>query len=106
MPDLTLGAKPKTLRVELVAGADFVTGLRSEVSGVWTDWEVGTELSIVFNDPDETTWTANIDGSLAQWNEDEADVDALIEAHPRKAKLWYVNGPVKLLWAMGEVVYS
>jgi hypothetical protein len=50
------------------------------------------------------TWAATVTSTQADWNVDKADVDTLIALVPDKAKLFYIDGTVDLLWALANTV--
>lgn len=100
---IVLGAVPKNLKVPLIAGADFVAALRRKDD---VPWPGTTVIRLEFVMPDTSnnvTWDAAIDGAVATWNFDKADVDAVLAAVSVAVKLWYIDGDVELLWAQGEV---
>jgi hypothetical protein len=51
-----------------------------------------------------TTWQATVTPTEANWNIDKAEVNTLIAAAPAKAKLFYIDGTIDLLWAMANSV--
>jgi hypothetical protein len=97
-----LGRAPERFTVTLVENADFIAALR-RANG--EDWPGTLQVSLVFNDTDETTWTATINGPQLLWNVDKVESDAVFAARPKKVTLWYVDGDVEISWAQGTVVY-
>lgn len=91
MSAILLGNKPGDLRVEMATGADFSAGLRYKVNGVVTDWPEGTAWTLIFENGVE--FEADVDGSLAMFNEADTIVDAL--PTPCDVRLRYVNGTTK-----------
>lgn len=95
----TLGYTPEKFKLVLAAGADFFSALtRSDGQ----PWPVGSELILDFAGA-APSWTATLSGATATWDVDQADVDALIAARPRKVRLFYVDGEARLLWAVGAL---
>lgn len=96
-----LGTQPEKLTIQLSPRSDFVAVIQRSDG---QDWAAGTEVFLEFETTtDPISWPATISGTDASWNVDEADVDTLIATRPRKARLWYVEGEVRLLWAAGGV---
>lgn len=95
----TLGQAPEKLTVVLVAGADFVSSLDRSDGEPWPDVEISLDFGTA-------VWPATLDGASARWNVDQADVDALLATRPRSVRLWYVDGPTRLLWAQGAIKQS
>jgi hypothetical protein len=86
------GENPKDFTVNLVTGSDFKQELEYgiETGGTVeeTDWPVGTTLTLEFEGGQ--VWTADIDGALATWEEDKAEVDVIERACD--VKCVYTNG--------------
>ena len=101
MSTISLGAAPLQLTVTLVRGADFVQQLTRKDGTPWpTDAQVTLEL--IHADTANTRWDATLSESTAVWNVDTAEVEATIAKRIRGAKLWYVQGELKVLWGMGD----
>ncbi len=105
MATFQMGQPPESLRVVLVAGADFVTQLRRKDG---TPWPVGSDLYLAFSfsassGQTPVRWDAAFSGDVAAWNVDHLEVDALIAKRPSVARLWYVEDPLELLWAQGDL---
>lgn len=100
MYGLELGAKPYPLDVTLVRGADFVCSIVSE-EGPWPESAV---VTLRFNDPLDTVWTASVNDTELYFEVDKAQVDALIDRLPANARvrLRYVDGPMDAVWAQGS----
>lgn len=99
MTTIQLGASPGPMIVHLVKGCDFVTGFDSEDG----DWPAGCVITLEFNDSASTVFTATVDGEAVDWNEDKADVDALIARGTTKAQVRYVDGSTDLVWFKGPI---
>lgn len=101
---LTLGTEPDHLDVVLVPGADFVETLETMAPDQTSPqpWPVGTTITLAFGDTTPTLWPALVDTNLLSWNVQSDAVDTLIAAGKRTARLWYENGTVKVLLAIGE----
>lgn len=98
----TLGRAPDKFTLDLVDDADFITALRRSDGLDWPDTLVVTiELPTAV----PTEWAGELDGSRIRWNVDVTDVAPVIAERPKKVKLWYVDGAVRLLWASGTVRY-
>jgi hypothetical protein len=93
-----MGNVPQDAGLMLNADGDFSAALLRK-DGV--DWEDDVEAIIVFSTGDE--WAASRDGARLVWNVDEAVVDALLAKSPPTARLFYVRGDVRLLWARLDV---
>lgn len=100
MANIVLGAVPENLEVVLVRNADFFTTLITEDS---TPWPVGVEIKLIL---DDNTFTATIVGAEASFGIDSVQVNTLIDARTRFAKLMYIDGPAEICWAIGEVISS
>jgi len=98
----TLGSAPEKFKVVVSAGSDFFSALTRSDGQPWPD---GAELIIDFGDA-APAWHAALAGATATWAVDEADVDALIAAKPKKVRLFYVDGDTRLLWAQGALAVS
>jgi hypothetical protein len=104
---LTLGTEPDRLDLILVPGADFVETvetMNAELTGP-QPWPLGTVLSLRFtrSGSPAVDWVAVIDTNLVSWNVQSPQVDAVVNAGYRQVGLWYENGPVRTLLALGEV---
>lgn len=99
MDTIKLGHKPQKLEVELVQNADFVSGI-TRTNG--SDWPVGLEVRIVFNDKAGTTFDGAVTGPSIEWNVDKAVVNTLIAKRPTWAWLYYKDGSLDLTWAHGS----
>jgi uncharacterized membrane protein len=93
-----LGAAPERMTVVLAAGTDFVATLTRDDGVVWPDGTV-VELRV-----GSTTWAATVAGATVTWDVDEVAVDAVLATNPTKARLYYVAGATRMLWASGPVV--
>lgn len=101
---VTLGAEPHDLTVILVRGADFRCVL--ELAALWPS-TAQVSLAIETREPPGTvTWTATRSGTDMSFNVDVVEVNALIAQNPREARLWHVDGTLKVLWAKGQVKVS
>ncbi len=103
---MTIGSIPDQLGVTLVAGADFVETLETLTpdQALPQPWPTGTTLLLAFGDaPTVVEWLAVIDAHLVSWTVQSEAVDTIIMAGLKVARLWYVNGPTRLLLAVGEV---
>lgn len=99
---LSLGKKPLALEVNLYTEADFVDGLQRDDG---TDWPAGSQLylRIFLTVGDPVKWDADLEGTVASWNIDKADVMAAIAGKPKSAQLWFIDGEADLLWGRGKV---
>lgn len=95
----TLGVEPESFTLILSAGADFVSTIVATDGDPWG----AVDVSLIFDDADETTWTATVDTDELRWNVDKAEVDTLLAARPKHVRLFYVDGTTDLLWANGRV---
>lgn len=102
MTALTLGTKPVDLEINLVRGTDFVQEIERDDG---SDWPTDSELylEVIFRSSDPVTWRASYDGPVAIFNVSDSDVDAVIAARSSAVKLWYVQGSIEAVWAMGKV---
>lgn len=99
----TLGRAPEKFNVVLVDDADFITALHRVDDSPWPTTLVATiEIS---TDP-ATMWEGTVDGAYIRWEVDAADVSTVRALRPKKAKLWYVDGGTRLLWASGTVTLA
>jgi len=89
------------MMLQLAAEADFFATLVRNDGVTWPDG-VTVEIAIDDNDP----WPAVLNGPRAVWEVDETDVATVIEASPKKARLYYTEGDVRVLWASGPVVVT
>jgi len=97
----TLGRTPDKFELVLSNDADFVSALRRpDTAG---PWPLTLEATIEIATETPTEWTATVDEQYLRWEVDEAEVATVIAARPKKAKLWYVDGTTRLLWATGTV---
>lgn len=96
----TLGREPEKFKLVLVDDADFITSLLRTDGD---DWPVGLEATIEVLTSPPTEWDGELDGEYIRWNVDVAEVQPVYDARPKKAKLWYVDGGVRILWATGTV---
>jgi hypothetical protein len=95
------GLTPKNKDVDLTKGGDYIHAMRRRLDGVITDWPVGTEWSILFDDNQNSVWDADVDGELASWNVDKAVADAM---PPGTTVRWRrVNGTTDLIYYVGRV---
>lgn len=99
---LSLGLDPKALELHLTRGADFYTILRYVVGGVPTNWPGSTVLTLVFDDPAVTDWTASISTSDATFDVDKAVTDQVVNL--TGVRLRYVNGSTDRIWFVGKVI--
>jgi hypothetical protein len=95
----TLGVEPESFTVILSPGADFVSTITASDGDPWGS----AVVSLVFDDDDETTWSATVASDELRWNVDKVAVDALIAASPSHVRLTFVDGTTDLLWAKGRV---
>ena len=102
---LEVGAKPAKLKVNLVRGADLSHTMRRSDG---TSWLAGTVVSMVFEYSTGTpdTVVAAVDGADLRFDLDSVEVDAVIAKRPKKVRVWYEIGDVRLLWAVGEAVVT
>lgn len=84
----------------LPTGADFVASLTRQDG---TDWPAGPGIGVQI-EVGAATWVATTAGPTVTWDVDEALVAAVIATAPKKARLVYVNGASKVLWATGPAV--
>lgn len=96
MSQITLGYQPETLRLILVAGADFTSTLTNRDG----DWSPTCVIELRLDDG--TSWPATISGDTATWDIDKVAVDQVI-AGVRKVALFYTDGAADLCWAKGSV---
>jgi hypothetical protein len=102
--ELVLGSKPEKLKVNLVVGADVVTVIQRK-DGL--EWDPATDLYVEFDygtEHPKDSFPATIDGLDARFEIDAIDVAGIIERKPKRARIWYELGELRLLWASGEVV--
>lgn len=96
MAETIFGENPHDFTVTTVTGSDFEQTLRYgiRVGGVVEDedWPVGTVLTLEFYQEGSLlqSFTATIDGAVATWEEDKADIATLPPACD--AKVVYTNG--------------
>lgn len=95
----TLGYTPEKFKLIVASGSDFFSSLRRSDD---TDWPESSLVTLDFGN--EMQWDATLDGPTATWDVDQAEVAAVIAAKPKKVRLWYVDGEVRLLWASGVLV--
>lgn len=100
MTDFTLGNAPHRMTLVLSSGADFVASLTRADGEPWPAGE-GNSVTIEVAD---VIWVGTPVGATITWDVDEADVTLVIAQKPKKARLFYTNGPTKVLWATGPVV--
>lgn len=93
----TMGYTPQECTVVLTPGADFVCTL-SRVDS--QPWPAGLQLTLQLG---THQWDAELSGDLATWVVDQELVDAALADDPQHARLWYVDGDTRLLWAAGRV---
>jgi hypothetical protein len=87
------------MTVVLSPGTDFVATLaRSDGQS----WPAGTAIQLQLDA--QAPLTSTITGATVNFNIADTVVDAAIALSPKKAKLYYINGATKLLWAAGPVV--
>jgi hypothetical protein len=89
--------------VTLPDGEDFEYGIR-RVDG--NDWPDGTRAEIIFQPvgAEEIVLEAAVIGSILYWFKATDDVQELIAARPKKARMDYISpSGVRLLWAKGLV---
>lgn len=94
----TLGQAPSRMTVVLAAGADFVATLTRNDG---ENWPSGAAVELELG---ETVWAALVTGDTLTWDVDEAVVATVLASPPAKARLYYVNGATRMLWASGPVV--
>lgn len=95
-----LGTKPETMTLVLCRGADFASTLHNTED----DWPVTAEITLsIGNGHSPVTWTSTLAGPDATFSETSDTVDALIKTKPTKVKLYYVDGSIDVLWAVGSV---
>jgi hypothetical protein len=94
----TMGYAPQDFLVVLTPGADFVSALARPDEAAW---DPGLRLTLDLG-PDHQ-WDAELSGQTATWLVDSEDVDAALASNPSSARLWYVDGETRLLWAVGRV---
>lgn len=97
----TLGRAPEAFKLILVSNADFISGLRRTDGQDWSDT---IEVTIEIETDPITRWVGGVSGDLIEWNVDVAEVQPVYDQRPRKAKLWYIDGEIRLVWAEGAVV--
>lgn len=95
----TLGFAPEKFDVDVSAGADFYSSLRRKDG---TDWAATAQVILDFG-VGINPWVATLTGPVATWDIDQAVVDAVIAAKPKKVRLWYVDGGTRLLWGSGAL---
>ena len=104
---LTLGTEPDGLDVILIPGADFVETVETltpDQSGP-QPWPIGTVIRLVLGDSDEAQgiWDATVNVNIVSWAVEQTEVDRVIAARLRSARLWYINGTVSYPLAIGEI---
>lgn len=87
------------MTVVLSPGTDFVATL-ARSDGV--AWPAGTAIQLQLDA--QSPLSASITGTTVSFDVSDTLVDAAIALNPKKAKLYYINGSTKLLWAAGPVV--
>jgi hypothetical protein len=95
------GLRPGNRDVDLTRGGDYIFGLRRLLDGVITDWPLGTEWTILFDDNQNSEWDANVLDEMASWNVDKAVADAMDEGTTVRWR--YVNGTTDLIYWVGRV---
>lgn len=99
MASIALGQIPDDLAITLVRGADFIASISTRDS---SDWPDGLIVTVAFDDEDSTVFTADVTGPTIAFDVDKAIVETLIDATPRLARLFYIDGDTDLLWAVGR----
>lgn len=102
MTTMQLGVQPVDLEVLLTVDADFTANIKRDDAQPWPN---GSSLSLVFTLPEAApvSWQATFNGSLASFDVDKVDVNAVALARPRKVALWFIDGAAESLWAVGKV---
>lgn len=102
---INLGQVPEALGVTLVEEGDFIGSITNNddpATGIPPDWPAGLVVTIKFNDPAATVFTATVTGPTIAWNVDKALVNTLIAAAPKMAWLNYKDGARDIPWARGR----
>lgn len=103
---MTIAAGPAALppwSVTLPNGEDFEYGLTTADG---SDWPGGTSAEIILQPvgADDIVLEATVTGPLLYWFTASADVQDLIAAQPKLARLDYISpSGVRLLWTKGRV---
>jgi hypothetical protein len=99
---ITLGFEALPLTVRLAEGARFAAALIAQ-----DGWPADAQIRLEFPRHGQAplVWNATIDGPTAAWSVPAADVDLVLEAKLRRARVTYREAAGDpLLWMTGSVV--